>query len=457
MSINYINKSSLSWKPALLFAAYLLLHGSLLAQQELLLHTMPDLWQSGSQNPAVFPKDKKIAIGIAAFSLDAYHSNRLSYNDIFVKTGDRTVVDFGKVIEQLKPENSVFLDQRIETVQLGFRLPGKWAVQMGHANRLTGKIDYPKTLPELIWYGNAPYIGQTVNFGLKADVFDWNEWNLGVSKQIGGLSLGARLKILSGISALRTDPDRALLSVHTDPDIYQLTLQTDYAFHSSSLISAIDTAGLGFDLNLADLGNRALFSKNTGVSFDLGLQWRSPNEKLTLDAGILDLGGRINWKEDAHLFQSKASYTYEGTSIPGKDILDGNTDLDFGAKLDTLNDIFRFSKTPDAFSTQVPLRFYVGGLYALNRHWTAGLTLFHQRGEEASHTAVGANLRWNPLRWVALNAMVSANENTGALGFGLSLTPGPVQIYFLSDNVGNAFSLKNSPAINFRTGLALVF
>lgn len=457
MPIHYKNMPKTAPKAAVLFAAFLLLCYNIGAQQELLLHSMPDLWQSGSQNPALFPKNKKVAVGIAAFALDAYHSNKLSYNDIFVKSGDRTVVDFGNVLSQLEPENSVFLDQRIETIQLGFRLPGHWAVQAGHANRLSGKIDYPKTLPELIWYGNAPYIGQTVNFGPKANVFDWNEWSIGLSKQIGGLSVGARLKLLSGISALRTDPDRATLSVYTDPDIYQLTLQTDYAFHSSSLISAIDTAGLGFDLSLANLDDRSLFSKNTGVSFDLGAQWQLLDQKLTLDVGILDLGGQINWKENTHLFQSKASYTYEGTSIPGKDIIDGNTDLDFGAKLDTLNDIFRFNKTEASFSTQVPLRLYVGGLYKLNSHWTAGLTLFHQRSEEVSRTAVGANLRWNPLRWVALNAMFSANDNNSAMGFGLSLTPGPVQIYFLSDNLFSAFSLKSAPAVNFRAGAALVF
>lgn len=427
------------------------------AQQELLLHSMPDLWQSNSLNPAFFPQGKKVAVGVAAFTLDAYHSNKLTYSDLFVKNGDKTVIDFGNAIAQLDPENSVFLDQRIETIQFGLRLPGNWAIQLGHANRLTGKIDYPKSLAELLWYGNAPYIGETVEFGVKANVFDWNEWSAGLSKQIGPVSVGARLKLLSGISALQTDPDHARMSVYTDPDIYQMTLQTDYSVHSSSIISAIDTSDLGFDLALADLNKRRLFSKNKGVALDLGIQWRLLGNKLTLDAGVLDLGGQIGWKDEAYLFQSKATYRYEGTSIPGKDILDGKTDLDFDTKLDTLNDIFRFNKSADAFDTQIPLRLYAGGSFNLNRHWTVGLTLFHQRTEEQQRTAAGVNLRWNPLRWVALNAMLNANEQFSALGFGLSLTPGPVQVYFLSDNLFNAFSLKNTPAVNFRLGAGLVF
>ena len=67
-------------------------------------------------------------------------------------------------------------------------------------------------------------------------------------------------------------------------------------------------------------------------------------------------------------------------------------------------------------------------------------------------------MRWLPLRWLSLGAMYSVNDRSAAnLGFHLAVTPGPVQFYFLSDNLLNAFTLKSSSAANLRAGLAMAF
>jgi len=422
------------------------------------LYNHTDLWQSNALNPAFFPKEKRIAIGIAAFSLNAAHSGDITYNDVFSPQNGRTVVDFGRIIDRLAPQNEVFADQRIETISLGLRLPGNWAVFAGHANRLTATLGYPKSLPELLWYGNAPYIGQTIQVAPSADIFDWNEWSVGASKKLGIVSVGARAKYLTGVSALATDPARRSATLYTDPDIYQLTLKTDYAFHSSNLISAIDTSGLGFDLNFADFGNRALFSSNRGIAFDVGVQASLLEDKLTLNASILDIGGSINWSKNAQYFKSKGEYEYKGVVFPGEDIINGSTDLDFDTKLDTLNDIFRFSKSAESFRTTLPLRAYAGGNFRFNRQFSVGMTLFHQRIEERKQTAAAATVRWSPLSWVSLSGQYSINDRTSDnFGLGLALTPGPVQLYFFSDNLANAFSVKSKAAVNFRAGLAINF
>lgn len=429
------------------------------AQQEMMLHSLNNLWHSNtSTNPAFFPEDKHIVIGLPAYSIDAAHSGDITYKDIFRKEGDRTIVDFGNAISKLDPENDLTFDQRIETVSFGFRTPNdKWGISVGHAIGFTGAVTYPKALPELLWNGNAPYIGQTVEFGVQADIADWHEFSVGVMRKFGSLNLGARVKYLSGISALRTEDDRHSMSVYTDPDIYQLTLKTDYAFYSSSIISAIDTSDLGFDITLDALGNK-LRSGNSGVAFDLGASVKLL-DRLTLDASVINLGGLINWSNDAKYFQSKAEYTYNGTSIPGEDIISGADSLDFDTKLDTLNDIFRFSQTEASdMESRTPLRVYVGGSFELTKRWILGLTFFHQKKDRETNTAVGARVRWLPLKWLSVGGMYSVNKQSAAnLGFHLAFTPGPVQVYFTSDNLLNAFALKSSAAANFRTGLALAF
>jgi Family of unknown function (DUF5723) len=426
------------------------------AQEELMLHSLSDVWHSTSTNPAFFPEDKKFILGLPGIGLDAAHSGDITYRDIFVKSGDKTIIDFSNVINRLDFTNEAYFDQRNEIVNLGLRLPGKIMLQAGYANRLSGTITYPKALPELLWNGNGPYVGQTLEIGLKTDVSDWNEWSVGLAKKLGPLTVGVRGKLLTGVSSLLTDPAHAFASVYTSNDIYQLSLHTDYGFHTSAIFSAIDTSGLGFDFKLADLKRKA-FSKNTGVAFDIGIQYKV-NDRISLDASLLDVGGKIKWDYNANYFLSKGDYSYDGQTFPGTDIINGADSLSFDAKLDTLNDIFNFAKTSSEFRTALPLRGYFGGSYKLSDHWSFGLSAYFTHREDAKNTfSVGGSARWKPMRWLSLGAMYSINRRSAAnLGFHVVLKPGPVQLYFASDNLLNAFSVKNSPAVNFRAGVALL-
>jgi hypothetical protein len=434
----------------------LLLGGPLVAQQELMLHQSDDLWHQNSVNPASFPENKRLAIGLPALTLDAAHSGDIAYNDLIREEGDETVFDFGQAIDKLEPENKVFFDQRLETVNIGFRLPvGGWMLTAGHAYRLHGVMTYPKTLPELIWRGNGPYIGQTLDIAPEARIFDWNEWSVGVAQKFLMVTAGVRLKYLTGVSALETDESRHQATIHTDPDIYQLTINTDYALRSSSIISSIDTSGVGFDLNLYEF-NRKAFSKNGGFAVDLGLIVEL-SEQLTLNASVLDLGGTIKWKENAGYFRSNGNFTYSGLDFPGADIITGEDSLSFENALDTLNDVFRFNRTEEEFSTRLPLRYYVGGTYKLTDRWVFGAALFGQTSRDRTTTAVGVSADFRPVKWLSVGTMYSLNDRTAAnVGFKLVVKPGPVQIYALSDNLINAFNPKAKAAANLRLGLSVV-
>jgi len=426
------------------------------AQQELLLHQQSDLWHASAVNPAFFPKDKRFVIGGPSFGLDAAHSGNITYNDLLRESGDRTILDVGNAISKLEPNNDVYFDQRFETVSVGVRL-GSWFVQAGHAIRVNTAINYPKALAELFWYGNGPYVGQTLEIGPAANTANWNELHLGLGKRFGDkLSIGARAKFLSGIGALQTDDNRRQVRALTSNDIYQLSLTTDYAFHSSSIVSAIDTAGLGFDLTLNDIKND--FAANRGWAFDIGMQLQA-GERLTLSASVLDLGGSISWKKNASYFYSQGTFEYNGIGIPGTDILNGTTDsLDFDAALDSLNDVLNFQKTDSEFTTELPTRIYVGGSFKLTERWTLGAVLHHFNSERRKATSVGVSAHWSPLRWLTVGGMYSINDRSAAnIGLSIVAKPGPLQLFILSDNALNAVTPYGSAAVNFRFGGAIVF
>jgi hypothetical protein len=426
------------------------------AQQELLLHQQNNLWHASALNPAFFPSEKRIAIGGPSYGLDAAHSGNVTYNDLLRKQGDRLVLDVGNAIGKLDPDNNVHYDQRFETVSLGVRF-GSWYLQAGHAVRVNTAINYPKALAELFWYGNGPYIGQPLEIGFTANTATWNELHLGLGKRFGDkLTLGARAKFLSGVGAMQTDDARRQIRVLTDSDIYQLSLTTDYAFHSSSIVSGIDTAGLTYDLALNEIKNK--FADNTGIAFDFGLQFQI-SERLSLSASVLDLGASISWKKNASYFHSQGTFEYNGIGIPGADILNGTTDsLDFGAALDTLNDVLQFQKTDSEFTTTLPTRIYVGGSFKLTERWVLGAVLHHQNSKNRSATSVGVSAHWSPLKWLTVGGMYGVNDRSAAnIGLSIVVKPGPLQLFVLSDNVLNAVTPYGSAAVNFRFGGALVF
>jgi len=426
------------------------------AQQELLLHSSPEIWHSNATNPAFFPDEKKFVLGLPGQALDASHSGTITYGDVFINNGDKTLVDFGGIIDKLDPSNKIQFDQRTETVSLGVRLPFKLALQAGHAIRFSGAAVYPKSLPQLLWNGNGPYIGEELAIAPSANLARFNEWSLGLSRKLGVVNVGARIKYLTGTNALSTDPVHSSASIYTSPDIYQLTLNTDYAFHSSSIITAFDTSGYGFDLQFADFKSVA-FTQNTGLAFDLGLHAKI-GDRLSLDASVLDIGGRITWDTDSDYYISQGSYTYEGQVFPGVDIVNGADNLDFETKLDSLNDIFKFNRTDASFETELPLRAYTGVSLDLTKKLALGVSgyLSDRPGVDNDTYALGASARYQIIKPLSVAAMMSINQRKAAnLGLQIFLRPGPVQLYFTSDNLLSAFNPANNPAVNFRFGAAL--
>ncbi len=435
----------------------ILISGKAFSQQELLFSTQVNQWQANTINPALFPKDKKIAVGLGAFSFDQTHSGEVSLQDFLRKENGKTYLDFGQVIDRLEPTNNIQIGLRIETVSLGLKF-GKWGLMFGHAIRQQGGGDYPQTLPSIIWKGNFQYVGKPpVDIAPVGGGTVFNEIGVGVSRKIANLTVAGRVKYLAGAAAFQTDPDHKIMTVQTSPDIYQLNLETDYAFHSSVIVNALDTAGLGYDLDLGEVKSLQLFSKNSGVAFDLGVTAKF-TERLQVSASVLDLGGKIKWTENANYFKSKGKYEYNGIELPGADIISGSDSLDFGSKLDSLNDIFKFQKTAEEFSTELPTRFYASANLKLTEKWALAASLYHINGKNQNGTAVGAAAAFTPIPWLTVGAMYAVNNQSATnLGLNLNLKIGPLQGYFVSDNLLNLAKAKTAPALNFRFGGSLVF
>ena len=175
------------------------------AQQELMFYQMSDYWHANALNPAFFPQDRNVQVGLPGFSIDAWNSGDITFDDFLVRQDNGLKLDFSALINELEAENDFVFDQRLETVSVGLRLPGDFFVSAAHAVRTHGVVVYPKGLPEILWEGNGALIGQTVDIAPSTLGFGWQEFRLGLAKTFDRVTVGGRVNFLSGVTALESD------------------------------------------------------------------------------------------------------------------------------------------------------------------------------------------------------------------------------------------------------------
>ncbi|MBI5916873.1 MAG: hypothetical protein HY842_15980 [Bacteroidetes bacterium] len=427
----------------------LLLGTPMLAQQELGLHFMRHVWQSNYTNPA-FVQPGKVVVGLPGI-YNSFGFDGPTYNEIVTKQDGKTVIDIDRLIGHLNPENSIRDDLGIPTLSLAFNLKNL-TLNIGHAVKYHAFLKFPKELPQVVWQGNAQFIGETVELGNELNLAGYHELTTGAAYKFGQVTLGANVKFLHGINGAATDDDHHSATLYTDPDVYQITVNGDYLLHSANSVDYQDFEDLQVDFNFGKLTFKEFVNKNSGVAFDFGI--RAEIGKLDLAASILDLG-KINWDDNVTDYSALKSYQYDGLDF--SEALTGG-DAQLGDALDTLEQIFQVEKTSGSYSTKLSRKIYLSASYRLNDRLTFGGVFFNEnfRGGPSSAVAVGANFA--PLDFInaGLTYGIKENKSYNNLGVNLTVNLGPVQVFGVTDNI---FSLVNpADASNFmaRAGASLL-
>ncbi len=419
------------------------------AQQDYSAHFIPDDWRAAYTNPALLPKGLYIA-------LPGVYNNllvtNLTYNDL-VGTDETgaSVVDVDAAIKLLGPDNTLRENLDIETIGVSFTL-GAVTLSAGHRLRYSGYLNYPKTLPQLIWQGNAQFIGQTVDFSTDLDVLGYHELSIGAMAGIGEqLQLGGRVKLLSGIGSATTARKR--LQLTTDEEIYELQLDADFRVDNSGAVRYDGLNDVSLDFAFGELTTDQLFSANSGVAFDIGAVLQLG--KLRLTASALDIGGTINWDTDVRNYTIAGVSSFEGLDAAQAIFED---DTEFGDILDTLAQLYDPVETAESYTTKVGSKYYVSGMLDVTDKVTLGLLYFleNYRGENLSGIAASGSVAFTSfLRAGATYAW--RNERFDNLGVNATVALGPVRLVLATDNIVTAFRPKDSHQANFRIGLGLYF
>lgn len=411
------------------------------------------LWHAdhvGYRLPGTVPEEGFV-LSLPAYGMGIYNSG-FSYNDLVVSSTNNIYrFDVEGVLGKLKDENTLAIGGGLQTIGVGWKMKNLW-LEAGHQVRFENFLFYPRDLFGVFFQGNAPYIGQTANMGLRVQSFNFSELYAGAALQWDKFSLGARLKFLNGAVAAQTE--RSRLDLFTSEDVYQLTLESDYLLYTSPELALLQGEDADFQIGMGDWRLNRLLSRNTGLALDLGASVLL-GEKFRLDAAIMDLG-RITWKDDLIGYRSNKTVQYDGFQFSS---LFADDSLSLVGALDTLEELLAFDEIEGKpFTTELPWYFQVGGRYTVSE-WVnvSGLYFGQQRaGQLYSGFSLGANFSLARVLEAGLTWSVFESTYTN-LGLHGLLRLGPVRLFAASDNIISLFTLNDSRYANGRAGLQIAF
>lgn len=424
-----------------------LLSAGLIAQSDLSAPMLTNSWQALQANPAQQPSG--VLINLPSLYNNLWITN-ITYNDLIREEGGNKVLDIDNAIAQLTDDNRLQETVDIETFGLAINL-GPVGLNFGHRLRFNALINYSQALPQLIWQGNAQFIGQTVDFGPQVDVLAYHEWALGASTQIGEkIRVGARAKLLSGAAYAGTE--RNDLSLTTDEEAYALTLDADFRVNSSGSLNYDGFRDVTFDFGFGNFSTEELFGGNAGLAFDLGVG--VDLGRLQLTASALDLGGTITWDQSPQNYTLDGEYAFEGLDV-AREIFDDAES--FGNAIDTLSAIYEPTESSESFETTVPTKFYLTGQYAISESVHVGAIFYAQDDPDELQTAIAATANVQLTPFLRLGALYGLRqERFDNLGLNTTLALGPVRLLLATDNIISAFRPKDAHSANFRAGLNLL-
>ncbi len=437
----------------LLALSFLFSAPTLFAQQELGSHFMQGMWQATLTNPAMLP-DAKVLVALPSFYSSTYNSG-FTFNDVVINRDGTDFFDLDGAIPQLKEDN--FIQQYLSVDVIGVALTfDQLNVQFGWSARGIIYNKYPKELVQLVWDGNAQFLGQTVAVGPENILTGYHSFYVGGAYKINDfITVGARGKLLNGVAELSTSNGQTQVDLFSREDDFALTLASNYRLNSSGNIEYNGLDDITLDYGFDDFEFGDAFSNNFGFAFDLGIQIQLG--KFDINASALNLG-RIRWKSDVSniTFTESEENTFSGLDVVG-DFLRSDS-VSFDGLLDTLETLLVVDTTRESFNSPLPSEYYISGVYQLNKVFSFGALLYLQHYQKEVFPAFGLSAHARVSKWFQGGITYSYRQRSwDGLGLNMVVSLGPVQLLAATDTFIGLVNPYNTRSVNFRFGLNLAF
>jgi hypothetical protein len=449
--MNVINFNTVK-KRLFIFSFLITLTITSYGQHEMTLFHMNNIFQGSYVNPTLIP-EQKVSIGLPGISSiysNVYFSPFVAKDVEVVKTNDTTYhLSMDKAINKMSRSNNYLnAGASIDLLNIRFKVRNVY-VSLSASNVTNVRFNFPKDLFSLAWYGNAQYIGSSVdlkNLGLNG--MQYNEYALGLTrgKDGGKFRYGVRLKFLQGLNNFYTAKSEGTIAI--DDAFYTHTLSANMQAYSASVIP-YDSSNPTSNENLVKAIKN--FS-NMGYGLDAGISY-SPSKKWEITGAVNNLGS-ITWKTNAKSYVIDGTYEFQGISV---DSLVNNGSVALSSYLDSLKNKFNLIETQSTkYKTALTPSVYLSVSYSLGRNTKIALTgyseFYHGLRPAGSVAFIQRAGR-------IINFVISYNVRKNSynnMGFGLMIKPGPFQFYVVGDNM-LVLNPLNTNNFSVRSGMNLVF
>jgi hypothetical protein len=385
---------------------------------------MHDITQSNYLNPSV-ASDCKWNIGFPLLgNISVAAGLAIAYNDL---GAGKEYIDVDKILSTLKNRNLNSLNASLNILTIGYRT-GDLYLQFTMNEKASAKISFAKDPIELLFRGNAPYAGKTLETNLALSLSFYREYGFNIAYDFGdNLWLGARAKLLYG--RIGSQSTNNMLSLYTHPTTYALELNSDiledFSIPGTAEINPSNGTVKRFNFDLK--AKHFIFNPiNIGGALDIGVN-KFFESGWKVSASLLNIG-MINWSQNTHRLYQKSKINYSGAT-PG---ITKWTDF-----TDTLQSILNLNYTGDkAFSQWLAPEIMAGISYPVMEYMRIGVTGYAGISSAGIPWALTATaLTDNTSNVFGALSYTVTNNSFINFGAGLGVRFGAFNLHVLTDNI----------------------
>ncbi len=455
---------------------------SMHGQNKQLLYDFTDIPQALMVNPAA-EVDFKWYAGLPAMSGLSFQAGSSGFSafDLFANDG----LSFGdkvqeRLLDVLTVRDELSGTYQFELLNVGFR--GRHTnmfYSFGIYNEGDAIGYWFKDYAHLLIEGNANKLNRRFDlsdFKTRGEIV--NVFHFGVNKQVSrALTLGARAKLYSSILDFNsTGNEGVLVNRRGNNNLISTNFNADLELRTSGVQALKDANDEGTIGNA--IFKRGFFGGNLGLGFDLGFSYKL-NDQTMVTGSLLDIGF-IYHSNSVENYTIKGEFYSEGTEAIFPNILTNPDDGFWTNIVDDLESLVAYEKNNDSYITFRPTKLngslrYNWGEQSLSgvdcncgpnvntsnrslkyRNGVGGqiYMIMRPRGPQAAITAFYTRRIGS---FMALKASYSLDKfSPNNIGLGLNLQIGPVNMYFLADNLLAYKNVVNSRYQSFQLGLNII-
>ncbi len=432
-------------------------------------HSIRSPW-SNTFNPALFPKNSGWYVTTAKTSLQ--FALPFSYQDLNIQydpARDVSVLNVNDLLTYFRDNGcNLYNNNDINLLGFGFTVKDNLHFSASAGVKTLTSFTIPLGILDFITQGNINETN-TVQFGAQ-DIFSLQAYayaslSAAFKLPVIPLTIGGRLNILDGISAITVDD--ITIDLTTSDDVSVMRVSSDYLMHMAGItqLSKDENEEFAFSLD-------KVVPMNIGYTFDLGAKYELGIFDFSLS--IVDLGPGIKWKQNPVAIVPKnkdVTISFDGIDFSSA-ISQGTVDTSFIGRLkDSLMAMIDYTQEESSYWYSVPTRMYAGVSaslgelvrvgYLFQGQWYNGWFNNHRSG--SNHFACNNTLsgHLNLFNWMELSLVNSFTYDGNKFtplnpGMAITLSPGKRAQFYAAIEYLTSMNPEKMKAFHFMLGLNLV-